>query len=167
MSVDFSWLDIISIAGWSLWLVLGCNSLLVTLIYERLWYLWKPLQMRNRWLKEKEKESKGSLTKKQWENLFFQEQKRVHIGLPFIRNLIIICPLIGVFGGLFNLIQLLQDEGLTLFYTPTMFSYIAIYLALPLLIGLSSALLGWVALRLYVKGIRLFIRNYPRLFAKR
>lgn len=164
MPGDFSWMEIMGIAGWPLWLVLGCNSLLITLIYERLWYLWKPLQMRSRWLKG---QVKGGVTKKEWENLFFQEQRRVHIGFPLIRNLIIICPLVGLLGSLFNLMQLLQLEGFEPFYTSTMYSYMVIRLALPVCIGLGSAMVGWVALRLYVKGVKSFIRNYPRLLSKK
>jgi len=161
MLTHFSWIDIIGVAGWPLWFVLGCNSLLITLIYERLWYLWKPWQMRKRWQENKVNQK---LTRCEWERLFFQEQRRVHIGFPLIRNLIIICPLVGLLGGLINCIQLLQEEGLTVFYTPTMYSYVVIKLSLPLVIGIGSALIGLIALKLYVKGVKAFITHLSLFF---
>ncbi len=163
MFSEFSLAEVINISGWSLWLVLGCNSLLVTLIYERLWYVWKPFQMRKRWLYPNKK---NGFSRQEWEQLFYKEQRRIHIGLPFIRNLIIICPLIGFLGCLINLILLLQQEGMMPFYTPAMSGYLVIKLLLPIIIGCCSALLGFIALKLYSVGIHAFIRHYPKMFIK-
>ncbi|MCY4177575.1 MAG: hypothetical protein OXD32_03655 [Endozoicomonadaceae bacterium] len=154
---QFSWTDIADITGWSLWLVLGCNTFLLTLICERLWYLWKPLQLRSQWMN---KLIRRQLTKKEWDHLFFHEQQRVHIGLPVIRNLIIICPLMGLLGCLLNLIIFLQTEGLMLFRQKTMYNYIIIKLGLPLLIGTGTAIVGLCALLLYVKTIGSVIQHH-------
>ena len=158
MPESFSWTDIISIAGWPMWMVLACNALMITIIYERLWYLWKPLQWRVRWFRRL---VKTGISRGQWERLFFREQRRVHTGLPLIRNLIIICALTGLTGSLINLIQLLQHSGLTPFFTPTMHVYVALHTGLPLAAGAGSTLLGLVALKIYMAGIGKFIERYP------
>ena len=155
---EFSWVDMLTVTGWPLWLVLGCNSILMTLIYERLWYLRRPIQLRIPLLRHLTKR----MIRSEWDKLFFQEQKRVHMGLPLIHNLIIVCFLTGLSGSLINLMRLIGQDDLIPFHTSSMHDYVFIFLGLPLIVGIASSILGLIALRLYVVMSKWYIKNYSR-----
>ena len=164
MLLSFYWLNIIEVAGWSLWGVIICNGVFLTLIYERIWYLWQPLRQRVKWLK---KITGTEFKCEEWEKLFFEEQRRLYISFPLIKVLIIVCPLIGLLGGLLNFMQMLQQNGFEIFYVKNMHYYIFVHLVLPLIVGVITAILGLIVLMFYLRGLHSFIRNYSKNFSEK
>ncbi len=159
--VYFSWVDIWLIAGWPVWLPLGCNSLLLPLLIERLWYLWKPFRMKKRWRKG---EAKGIISRASWERLFWKEQQHLHMGLYFLKSMMVVCFLLGLLGSLINAAIFLNQEEIGFILKPSMWVYCLIKLGVPFGVGSLSALFGAIFFRLYLIGSASMIKRYVAWF---
>ncbi|MBE8215130.1 MAG: hypothetical protein HAW62_02205 [Endozoicomonadaceae bacterium] len=156
----FSWLDICLIPGWPIWLPLGFNTLLLAILIERLWYLWKPIRMRRHWSKG----GKQDMSQLNWESLLWQEKKWLYMSLSLLRNMIIIVILLGFLGSLINAVTLLNQEGISILYKPSMRVYGLIKCGMPMSIGLLSALISSIILYAYTQGSSWLLRRYSEWF---
>ena len=156
---SFTWLDIFTIGGWPFWMVLSLNSILISVITNRSWYLLGFTKTRLKLVKTKDQKIKLQNKK---HDLLASEKTKINAIVLLEKYLIITCILIGIIGSLINLLDVVSTYQLTIFLQQTMWLWLVIKIAIPFFASLFIALTGIIFFIFYVKFLNKITDNYQK-----
>ncbi len=138
--------DLLFQGGWVLSLLLMLSSLLASLLLERYWFRFVsyPKQLR------KYQQAQNNTLPHPWQTAAFDLSRRCDLELALgrylslIKNLISLCPLLGLLGTVSGMIQVFDGMALSANNNPQLMAAAIARATLPTMLGMSIALLGLI-----------------------